>query len=274
MSQQCIEICSQICNNKYGGTYMNKDLKIKHGFTLAEVFSVHPKGGRKQAFTLAEVLITLGIIGVVAAMTLPTLIQKHQIRTFKTQFKKSYSTISNALNKAQFDMGENVLCYYGTKESKNSWREIVDCNSLYTEIVKNLNVIKTCNGNAEQEGCIPKPYLPSYTTNSGCAGYSENGIKNRNHWYMLADGSAFMPFLSNYLYYPLFLLDINGPKKPNLYGQDVFSLALVKENSGNIVIGRSGKLEGTGLSTASVIACLPGVDTSSAYFKSIYDLLD
>lgn len=50
----------------------------------------------KTAFTLAEVLITLGIIGVVAAMTLPTLVQKHQEKVTIAKLKKSYSTMQQA----------------------------------------------------------------------------------------------------------------------------------------------------------------------------------
>ena len=88
---------------------MSKDLKIKHGFTLAEVFSVHPKGGHKHGFTLAEVLITLGIIGVVAAMTLPTLIQKHQKKTWVEQLKKSVTTIENGFKMALAEDGVDSL---------------------------------------------------------------------------------------------------------------------------------------------------------------------
>lgn len=50
----------------------------------------------KYAFTLAEVLITLGIIGIVAAMTLPALIQKNNSIALETAFKKSYSNLYNA----------------------------------------------------------------------------------------------------------------------------------------------------------------------------------
>ena len=46
-------------------------------------------------FTLAEVLITLGIIGVVAAMTMPTLMTNYQKKSTATQLKKTYATISN-----------------------------------------------------------------------------------------------------------------------------------------------------------------------------------
>ena len=51
---------------------------------------------KKSAFTLAEVLITLGIIGVVAALTIPSLIQKYEEKQTVSQVKKAYSEISQA----------------------------------------------------------------------------------------------------------------------------------------------------------------------------------
>lgn len=56
-----------------------------------------------KAFTLAEVLITLGIIGVVAAMTIPTLISKIGKRQLETQIKASYSTIAQTMRAVQAD---------------------------------------------------------------------------------------------------------------------------------------------------------------------------
>lgn len=50
-----------------------------------------------NAFTLAEVLITLGIIGIVAAMTLPAIIQNYQKMVLKSQFKKAYSSFYTAV---------------------------------------------------------------------------------------------------------------------------------------------------------------------------------
>lgn len=75
----------------------------KTAFTLAEVFSPHSAGFRKAAFTLAEVLITLGIIGVVAAMTLPTLIQNHQKQTYIAGLKKAMSVSANMFKQMQAD---------------------------------------------------------------------------------------------------------------------------------------------------------------------------
>ena len=74
---------------------MGNILKIS---TLSEFFSALSRGNGKSAFTLAEVLITLGIIGVVAAMTLPALIQKNNAKSLEVAFKKAYSNLYNAFN--------------------------------------------------------------------------------------------------------------------------------------------------------------------------------
>ena len=80
----------------------------KFGFTLAEgathvgLLPTNAKAG----FTLAEVLITLGIIGVVAAMTIPTLISNTNSAKFKSQYKKTLSTMNQAalMATAQYDL--------------------------------------------------------------------------------------------------------------------------------------------------------------------------
>ena len=73
---------------------------------------------KKSAFTLAEVLITLGIIGVVAAMTLPVLTQKYQKMVLKNQYKKVYSTLSQAYSKEFSILGEKQDAYMFMKESQ------------------------------------------------------------------------------------------------------------------------------------------------------------
>lgn len=69
------------------------------------------KGYRKPAFTLAEVLITLGIIGVVAAMTLPALIQDHAKKVVEARLKKFYSSINQAILMAENDYGDKKIWY-------------------------------------------------------------------------------------------------------------------------------------------------------------------
>lgn len=79
--------------------------KEKLGFTLAEG-AMHvdsPPIKVKFGFTLAEVLITLGIIGVVAAITIPNLINNYKAKQLRTQFLKSYSVLSQAFKLMQAD---------------------------------------------------------------------------------------------------------------------------------------------------------------------------
>ena len=53
---------------------------------------------KSAAFTLAEVLVTLGIIGVVSAMTVPTLMQNYQRQSYVTQLHKTYNEFTQALS--------------------------------------------------------------------------------------------------------------------------------------------------------------------------------
>ena len=62
----------------------------------------------KKGFTLAEVLITLGVIGVVAALTLPTLIQNHANKVVETRLMKFYSAINQAITLAEADYGDRT----------------------------------------------------------------------------------------------------------------------------------------------------------------------
>ena len=68
-----------------------------------------------RGFTLAEVLITLGIIGVVAAMTLPSLIQKNNNKVVETRLKKFYSSINQAILMAEADYGDKKIWYEDLK---------------------------------------------------------------------------------------------------------------------------------------------------------------
>ncbi len=137
---------------------------------------------KKDAFTLAEVLVTLGIIGVVAALTMPTLVSNHKKAVLKSQFKKTYSTISQAYDAAAVSLGYFPQCYYWEQGSEphhcleydaqgectkyvlnSTGEEIYDgingprsrCKPLFDAMVNNLKVVKRCNGNAFADGCIP-----------------------------------------------------------------------------------------------------------------------
>ena len=193
----------------------------------------------KNGFTLAEVLITLVIIGVVAALTIPTAISKYKEQELKSQFAKAYSAISQAINKTnKIDFYGYARCYYDSSHDQNAvYYTTVDCHSFYTTLTKNLGTQKICMNNSLADGCVP--VYQNY--NSACGAYSEDSINNTNTSYVLAGGQI----LIMYGYYgaPLFLLDINGHKGPNVPGKDLFGFMLKKDDYNVYLDGNEGCFE-------------------------------
>ena len=73
---------------------------------------------KKRAFTLAEVLITLGIIGIVAALTLPALVSNYRKNVAETRLKHFYSTINQAIKSAEADYGDVTQWDHYTQDFK------------------------------------------------------------------------------------------------------------------------------------------------------------
>ena len=88
---------------------------LKRTYSLINLFSYSPR--KRCAFTLAEVLITLGVIGVVAAMTLPSLIADYKEKELVTRAKRSYSVIMNAINAYNADNVYKDYRKYGRHKS-------------------------------------------------------------------------------------------------------------------------------------------------------------
>lgn len=106
-----------------------------------------------KAFTLSEVLITLGIIGVVAAMIIPTLVAKYQEKVAVTQLKKTYSILSNAWQMVEAEYG--TIDTWGlndtdthTKDEKGNPVYNKSAQSIIAQRLKPyLKVAKTCELN-------------------------------------------------------------------------------------------------------------------------------
>ena len=199
----------------------------------------------KKAFTLAEVLITLGIIGIIAALTLPALIQSYQKMVFRNQYKKMYATLSNAYNKAIYDMGGVTTCFHtnltDNKEITPSFSASnEDCKKLKPLLEENLKIAKICNTQGVKNGCLkPNQYkgMDSLLKDSGatdeeakektqgCNNINENTLLNVATVYVLNDGSILIGHTSNTV--PVVgVIDVNGQAGPNKWGWDVFKLAL------------------------------------------------
>lgn len=188
------------------------------------VFSAHIADYRKTAFTLAEVLITLGIIGIVAAMTMPNIIAGYEKKSTITSLKKSYTVLNQAFKQSEIDNGESINWEIG---SFNATEYFAKYWKPY------LKILHIC-GTAEE--CGYSSNTPWYHSNGSPEGIHAI-LKNWRESVILADGT----FMSGFTYAGMYdnpdennseeysqgassqiLVDINGGKKPNKFGRDVF----------------------------------------------------
>jgi len=117
-------------------SYRPNVLTTSNNISAHSPFTTH-HSRKRCAFTLAEVLITLGIIGVVAAMTMPTLIQKHQQQVLITRLKKDYSIMSQALVTSYAENGEFKEWDLGTEYTKENLKRVVNKYFLpYFKVVR------------------------------------------------------------------------------------------------------------------------------------------
>ena len=200
-------------------------------FTLAEFFSPYYLSPRRIAFTLAEVLITLGIIGVVAALTLPGLIAKYQEKVWLNQFKVTYTTLSQAYTRAFMEYGSPAN--WDLKENDKDSNE-----KIYQYLSKYLKGQDYGFGYTSD---IPSNYV-DLNGEALTAGWS--GQQGKHKVFALANGAIIS--ITSYSYYtelegerPLIHLnvDINGVKGPNQIGKDFFFLYLSTKKGTPMVRG-------------------------------------
>ncbi len=187
------------------------------------------------AFTMAEVLITLGIIGIVAAMTMPMLINKAQKMILAQQFKKMYTNIQNTINLIQAENGAPFECY----NTGFGEYHLTECDVFWEKFLSKYQVINECKKGDFY--CYPKAYKTKAEVlaeggeilNNACTMDFPYGS-----YYFLSDGSEFIinigPGVAHHSVF--FGIDVNGLKAPNRWGYDVFYITLNRENMKTDVI--------------------------------------
>ena len=178
----------------------------------------------KNGFTLAEVLITLGIIGVVAAMTLPTLIQNHQKRSLEVATQKFYSTLSQAVKKYMADEGvddlRNTPLASDNYEAYYSPEAIASIRNFVT---KYLKVVEECDH--EANNCFASIYK-NWDGSAPDSNFTTEANWGRSRDYVLADGSVIrIRYTCNSSPIELYV-DVNGKKGPNRIGYDLWSMSI------------------------------------------------
>lgn len=150
-------------------------------------------------FTLAEVLITLGIIGVVAAITIPTMMNSIQDNQFKVAYKKAYSVASQAWEKAYTDylLTPNTAGYNDPANDDN-----------FKAFKSEFSVVKDCSG-TDVSNCW---------TNDGYK-WDTNYPNTTANSFIDKSGMVWAQPVAQHVFV---FVDTNGDKKPNDWGKDRF----------------------------------------------------
>lgn len=156
---------------------------------------------RKVAFTLAEVLITLGIVGVVAALTLPTVMSNHRKMVVESKLKKFYSTMSQAVIAAEYEHGEPVQ-NWDTFSSGSNGSECLEWFNKYLKSKLNVQDVYVDSDNrrivvrlSDGSGFV----MFNYSTNVGSIHFyyypkSHLLLNENKHYAMTKDGTERFTF--------------------------------------------------------------------------------
>ena len=155
-------------------------------------------------------MVTLGIIGVVSAMTVPSLIQNYQKQSYVTQLHKVYNEVQQAALRYQTDNNALDLKEAGlvNQTAVNNW-------------VKNyFKVIQDCG--TDYKGCFADDYRRMNGISKGALLGDTNFSK-----FTLANGASIGVKARTNAKTSVYV-DINGLKGPNIIGRDLFPLILYK----------------------------------------------
>jgi len=183
----------------------------------------------KAAFTLAEVLIVLGIIGIIAEMTIPTLFANYQKQVYVTRLKKTYSQFNQALQLMTHDYGcDGDLKCTGLMSASTTNKSFGD------EIVKYFKIAKNCDVGNDND-CYSSKVRSWLNGLDAGENYNSYGF----YRFIILDGASIA--LSNYKYNCTAVegtnnlsntcgtayIDVNGPEKgPNIYGKDLYAFRI------------------------------------------------
>ena len=195
--------------------------KFISGFDINQLNPLPWRGFKKVDFTLAEVLITIGIIGVVAALTLPVLMQKIQQDIWINQLKKNYAVLNQGFKMMLADNNVSSLsdipllpqaCLYTSTDE--------DCESFYDNMKKYFKI--------SYAGKITSKYNYYLTSDFGDLASMQHIMPYKNNVIIFQDGSMLFRFQIDNSG-GAFALDVNGVKPPNKPAEDIFSFFLMDD---------------------------------------------
>lgn len=224
-----------------------KNLKLGSRFTLCKYRAVSYKG-----FTLAEVLITLLIIGVVGSLVIPSLIQNTQDAENKTAWKKVYGEIAAATQKIMMDNGGTM------KGALVNWH--TSARDQYLEYLGGIHKCDTYTNDCGDNFCSYFLSIRSYNDSYGPDPSLMGNCSGSGGAFAVLNNGAFFQITSAWNggdtstcdpYCAKISVDVNGFKGPNRWGKDIFGV-FVMENSikpyGYAPLGNTGTCQTYGYS--------------------------
>lgn len=209
-------------------------------------------------FTLAEVLITLGIIGVVAAITIPGLITNFKKRETVAKVKVAYSIFSQAV---KLSVNEN--------EDPSGWT--ANTSKEYAEIYITPYLTGLTKTTVSPQAANPMRTLSSQGDAATNRYHDWSWNSSEYPVYTLQNGMSFVISAGANDGYPTIVVDINGPTgKPNIMGIDGFAFWIKSNDGGSVTpAGATHTVEQlTGKKSAPVRACIR--DDSWQYYRGGY----
>lgn len=188
--------------------------------------AITSKFAKALAFTFAEVLIVIGVLGIVAEIVIPGVIASTFDSVSLAMVKEDFSIIQQSIKMAELNEGRICDWYRGTADKQNA-------NIIVNQIfAKYLKVAKNCG---EAQGCFsPNAYkplsigninlnaLPMYTNINGYPAWHTKMILSNGSslaiWIYSFGGSDPNSYIQNLI----FFVDVNGSKEPNRWGYDTF----------------------------------------------------
>lgn len=182
----------------------------------------------KKGFSLAEVLITLMILGVIASATMPTLNNNIWVAQRGPLLKNAHERINNAFSMAMQEDFEHIpRCGWMTTEN-DEFQITDDCEDFGKAIISKLRVVRECQTSEEEDtSCHPK--------------YNKLIDLTKSKYYYLQSGMSIISSGEDYFSPITFYIDTNGAKGPNKWGQDLFYYnTYYARNKKNLVLKTDG----------------------------------
>ncbi len=209
----------------------------------------------KKGFTLSEVLITLGIVGVIAALTIPTILKNYRNKVYASQLKRVYSQISEAAQAIRND--EQTDNYYTTSAGVPQDTEADTCKTGPCYFLNNYFNLANRNCETGDYKCVGD----SYKTLQGAEMNAPSGYCAQT-----VNGATICMSHNPNNQVTSICVDVNGPSEPNMAGRDVFSMDL--KTDGSLSDYSSGSNVPGSLGAPAADCGIRGGSNKNAYEKS------